>query len=317
MTILIVAPVMAATTGIIVSSIPSGASIYLDPSNSNDGYKGTTPQLITGLTTGSHYLRLTLEGYADATQSVNLSSNSPTWVTITMPSTPSATGSIKVSSFPSGANIYLDGTYTGTTPYTITDVPVGSHDVELTKLGYGNVIKIVNVSSGFQSLVFVSLFVTLPSTGSIKVSSVPSGANIYLDDTYAGTTPYTITGVSIGSHAVKLTLSGYGDVIQTVPVYYGLTTSVFVTLPVTLPSPTGSINVISIPSGANIYLDGTYAGITPHTITGVTEGDHDVELTKFGYGNVKKTVTVSSGSTVQVIVTLQRSTPKDPIISKL
>ena len=45
-------------------------------------------------------------------------------------------GLVSVSSTPSGASIYLDGTHKGTTPETIFDVPVGTHSILLTKSGY-------------------------------------------------------------------------------------------------------------------------------------------------------------------------------------
>ncbi|NMG82589.1 MAG: PEGA domain-containing protein, partial [Methanosarcinales archaeon] len=47
----------------------------------------------------------------------------------------------------------------------------------------------------------------MPS-GRISVSSTPSGASIYLNDIYKGTTPKTLTGVPVGSHTIILEKSG-------------------------------------------------------------------------------------------------------------
>ena len=63
-------------------------------------------------------------------------------------------------------------------------------------------------------------------TGSIYVTSDPSVASIYLDDNYEGTTPKTISGVSAGSHTIKITKSGHEDHTETVTVTAGETTSV-------------------------------------------------------------------------------------------
>jgi hypothetical protein len=54
----------------------------------------------------------------------------------------------------------------------------------------------------------------VPQTfGSLEISSVPSGADVYLDGTLKGTTPMTIHGVKTGlSHEVKMTKSGYSVV---------------------------------------------------------------------------------------------------------
>ncbi len=46
-------------------------------------------------------------------------------------------GSISVTSTPSGAKIFLDSVDTSQiTPFTLTSVPVGNHDVSVTKTGY-------------------------------------------------------------------------------------------------------------------------------------------------------------------------------------
>jgi len=51
----------------------------------------------------------------------------------------------------------------------------------------------------------------LPSTGSIAISSTPSGASIYFEGVYKGTTPKLLTDIPQGSHQIKLTLAGYND----------------------------------------------------------------------------------------------------------
>ena len=66
-------------------------------------------------------------------------------------------GSLSISSTPSGAEIYLDGDFKGTTPMTISDVPVGSHTIELTKEGYKNYSKDIIISAGKMTNVSVIL----------------------------------------------------------------------------------------------------------------------------------------------------------------
>jgi len=65
-----------------------------------------------------------------------------------------------------------------------------------------------------------------PTTGSISVSSTPSGADIYLDSTYKGTTPATIPDVSPGSHTLKLEKYGYAEWLTSVHVTSGVTESI-------------------------------------------------------------------------------------------
>ena len=62
--------------------------------------------------------------------------------------------------------------------------------------------------------------------GSIEVESSPSGAKIYLDSTYLGTTPYTIEDVSLGSHKILISHTGYNDWSKLVTVKVDSTVSV-------------------------------------------------------------------------------------------
>ena len=67
------------------------------------------------------------------------------------------TGSIYVSSDPYGAKVYLDGVYKGTAPLTISNVPIGSYTVKLSKFGYEGYSKAVVVYEGETSNVHASL----------------------------------------------------------------------------------------------------------------------------------------------------------------
>lgn len=48
-----------------------------------------------------------------------------------------------------------------------------------------------------------------PEKGTLQLTSSPSGAEIYLDNQYQGSTPGTITGVEPGSHTLEFRLKGY------------------------------------------------------------------------------------------------------------
>ncbi|GEM_PF-2070969 len=154
------------------------------------------------------------------------------------------------------------------------------------------------------SLIVISML-SIPSNalgGNISVSSTPSGANIYLDGSYKGTTPKTLTEVSASSHTIKLTLNEYDDWTTNVNVVEGSTATVSATLIKT------AISVSSTPSGAKIYLDGTYKGVTPFTITRVSAGSHTVKLTLNEYDDWTTNVNVVEGNTATVSATLLKTT---------
>ena len=285
---------------IIFTSTPSGADIYLD----NVLQTAKTPATITSVSAGSHAYILRLTGYNDATGTVTVTAGQASNVSVTL--TPVVTtGNITFSSTPSGANIYIDNVLQiPTTPATITGVSAGSHNYILRLSGYSDATGTVTVTAGQTSSVTVTL---TPITGSISFSSTPSGANIYLDGTLVALTPATITGVSAGSHTYRLSLTGYNDATGSITVTAGQTATVSVTL--TPVATTGSISFSSSPSGADIYLDGTLqTPKTPATIASVSAGSHTYRLSLVGYNDATGTVTVTSGQTATVSVTLV-STP--------
>jgi len=73
----------------------------------------------------------------------------------------------------------------------------------------------------------------------------------------------------------------------------------------TLPVKTGSVNVTSSPSGAEIYLDNEYHGTTPATITAVPAGNHTVEIRESGYETRSTFITVTSAGTLNVSASLK------------
>jgi hypothetical protein len=122
------------------------------------------------------------------------------------------TGSIKVTSAHSGAAIFLDGMNTGLlTPDTITNVPVGNHEVYVTLSGH--IIpdaKTVVVELNDKVNVHFILKSEASDYGSIMVTSAPSGATIFIDGENTGKfTPNTVTEVPVGSHEVYVTITGY------------------------------------------------------------------------------------------------------------
>lgn len=66
------------------------------------------------------------------------------------------TGTIQFASSPSGAQIYLDSQYRGSTPLTLTEIEVGSHTLELRYTGYKTWSATMGVTAGANN-VFVAL----------------------------------------------------------------------------------------------------------------------------------------------------------------
>jgi len=224
-------------------------------------------------------------------------------------------GSISVSSSPSGATIHLDG-FVGpsvTTPYTFANLLIGTHALVLTLDGYEIWSADVPVLAGETSHVHAIMTLT-PTTGSISVSSSPSGATIHLDGfvDQSVTTPYTFDNLSIGAHTLELALGGYEVWSTTVHVSAGEMSPVHAILtPIPTTPPTkGAIFVNSSPSGATIELDtpdGSLYGpsvTTPYNFTEISPGSSTITLALDGYDGWSTIVRVSAGETSRVHATL-------------
>ena len=74
------------------------------------------------------------------------------------------------------------------------------------------------------------------TTGNVSVYSSPLNANVYIDGVYKGIAPVDLTGISAGSHALKLALTGYYDYDTTITIVGGGTITAFGSLP-----PRGSV----------------------------------------------------------------------------
>ncbi len=109
-------------------------------------------------------------------------------------------GNLEISSEPSGAIITINGTIYGLTPFTIRDLSVGNYSVTLTKAGFTTLIVPTEVKSGLTTKIQGKLL----SGKQIGITSEPSGANIFINDSLYGLTPRSIF-LEYGEYNIKLT----------------------------------------------------------------------------------------------------------------
>lgn len=89
------------------------------------------------------------------------------------------------------------------------------------------------------------------TTGDLAAASSPLGAALLIDGAYYGITPVNLSGIPVGNHIVRLTLSGYYDYEGSVYVTPDKVTNVFGTLqpsgaPVTATLPAATTTAIPI-----------------------------------------------------------------------
>ncbi len=190
------------------------------------------------------------------------------------------------------AKAYFDGNYIGTITAGELSVSVpttGTHYSYLTvkKDGYYTATQpISEVPAAGET---VNIYITLNpkpdqtssyGTGSLYVTSTPTGASIHLNNVYQGQSPVFISNLRAGTFSVDAEMEGYDTKEMTVTVYSGETENVHLSLI----SP-GSLTITSNPSGAFVTINGVTKGKTPITITGLSSNKHEVVLDMNGYYN--------------------------------
>lgn len=224
-------PSPQATLGNIDIRAPPGMTIKLDGIP-----MGATPSVLNGVNTGLRVLELKSDSYYSWSDRVSVSEGATTIITASPRSIP-RTGSISVSSSPSGYPILINGAPSGTlTPGTVTGVSAGVQIVELRPPGYNNWKRTVTVYPGKTEVLVADLVypgapatitpVPTPQpaeTGSLRVSSIPGGANVHVDGRFYGISPVTIPDLAPGSHQVTIQLPGYEPWSGTVAIASGQT----------------------------------------------------------------------------------------------
>ena len=287
-----------------VSSSPTNASVYID-----GAYEGTTP-LNEALSPGTHSVRVTKNGYSSYSTSVRIYEGQTNSINVSL-SPVTSTGYLSVSSTPKYADVYVDNSYMGQTPLTIT-TDEGVHAVRLQKTGYSTYTASVRVNAGQTSTVSAYLSETV-TTGYVSITSSPSGASVYIDGAYVGTTPSSSYGsvsyLSAGPystnsyHTVQIKLAGYETYSTSFKPQEK--TPVVINAVLTSSGPTtAGLHVTSVPAGASVYVDNVYYGTTPATIPGLQPGSHTVKVSALGYNDSVSTISVVAGQSVELPVTL-------------
>lgn len=253
-----------------------------------------------------------MTGYQDWTTTVNKNPDAGSVETISATLTDSTdNGTIQVISDPSGATVTCDGSNAQVTPYTYHGISPGKHDISLSLNGYRPYSTTISVATGAESVVSAALSPEeTKSTGSISVSSDPAGATVTLDGTQSKITPSTYTNVKTGTHSIEIKKSGYSPYTSTVSVTSGGESEISASL--SRVKNTGSLTVNSDPSGASIYLNNVYYGISPIHIDTLDAGIYTIKAEKSSYNSDTEIINLITGQENTVQLTLSSKMPERP-----
>jgi hypothetical protein len=146
-----------------------------------------------------------------------------------------------------------------------------------------------------------------PGTGSLLITTVPAGAEVFIDGTMAGVTPVTVPDLVPGSHDLSLKLNGYIDGSATVLSSEGKTQTYVIALEKIAGGSYGSLSVKTIPGGAAIFLNGNQMGTSETTLTNLDPGSYNLLLKLDGYTDIFTPITITADKTQIYTATFTKS----------
>jgi hypothetical protein len=208
-------------------------------------------------------------------------------------------GAVVIRTDPAGANIDIDGNRVGVSPYEGENLSPGTHKVRVEKEGYEVWEGQVVVEAGRAKETFAKLELKV---GELEVRSEPTGVKVLLDGKEVGETPLVLRGTSPGRHRIRIAKEGYDTHEESVDVKVKERTKVDVSLRRLV----GGLLTKTDPTGANVYLDAKWVGVSPHESKGLIPGAHRVRVEKDGYEVLEKEVVVKASERAEVSVNLKR-----------
>lgn len=183
--------VLAPATGRLeVTSDPPGAQVTLDGVT-----LGTTPLAVDTLDVGEHQVRVAGR-VGVVSRDVTIEPGATATVMVSLTGAASAAGWLSIQA-PIALEIFENGRLVGTTDADQIMLPAGAHDLEL-----------VNSAFEFRTTIRTQIApggtatesIAVPN-GSLSINALP-WAEVYVDGSYAGTTPLGNLAVPVGSHEV-------------------------------------------------------------------------------------------------------------------
>ena len=221
-------------------------------------------------------------------------------------------GSVAVTSDPSGSPVSVDGVLRGTTPFSVALKP-GLHDISV---GTGAQLKSqsVNVTLGGDARIFFELprgtespaVPIAAAVGGLQVATEPPGAKVLIDGEARGVAPLTVSDLKAGEHQVVV--QGTGEpVSRTVTVQEGAVASLVISMNSTSAFASGWLAISGVP--VQIFENGTLLGSTETPRILVPAGSHELELTNAALGyRATRTVQVVAGQTVSIALKAPQGT---------
>jgi hypothetical protein len=208
---------------------------------------------------------------------------------------------VTITSEPDGSVITIDGISAGRTPLKTLRLKTGQHNVVAEYPDYvsARVLLIAKPAESTNMPLKLS-----PDFGSLRVTSLPNGAEVLIDGKSVGRTPLDMDKVKAGQHVleVKGDALAYSPWRRTVQVLRATTTE---PIEASLSRREAYVIIASQPPGANVFVDGYRAGQTSLKLK-LLGGQHELRTTLDGYAPQTQTIQIVPPDSMRVQVQLHR-----------
>jgi hypothetical protein len=198
--------------------------------------------------------------------------------------------SVSIHTDPPEASVRIGDRWAGRSPVVDVAIPVGRRVLVVERAGYKPVTDTLLLIKGVP---IDTLYSLTRITGTVEISSTPRGAAIRVDGESTGlTTPAVLSGLSATRHEVELILAGYEPIRENLEVFGDSSRAVAFDLM----KKTGSLSIVSRPSGAEVRIDGVFVGTTPYVEPAVEYGIHLLRISKPTHHIYEREVSISNPS---------------------
>ena len=192
---------------------------------------------------------------------------------------------LTINSSPEKASVTIRGREIGETPVKLKVRP-GVYLVKLSLPGYKTSWQKIEMKLGDQKNL---TFPLEKETAAVLISCKPDSAAVTFQGRNLGSTPVVIRDLPYGDYKAELSRHGFNP--QTVA--WRIDSPLPKRIEGSLDSNLGTLIISSVPSNAEVVMDGRSIGRTPFRDQ-VEEGKHEIELRRNGYVSLKKSVQVRS-----------------------
>ena len=215
-------------------------------------------------------------------------------------------GTVSLNSNPSGAAIWLDGSWMNRNTPLKTTLPEGYHYVRFYKSGYQTFETQFYLNAGGYQEINANLSPLAPQFGKLTVNSQPPNSTVYYDGQIKGNTPITLNNLTPGVHQIQIKQTGYDTFNQQIQINSGEHKVLSANL--VKINPLGTVNINTYPTNANVTIDGHYFPNNNGQVqVQLNAGTHSLSVSASGYQSQSMQFLLNAGEFKQLTVQLEES----------